>query len=295
MINYETSLLFFEFSMQNIEFEEQIVQDILHSRFNNNYVTEEVMESKNIIAKIFDKICEFIDKAIMNARSIFSKINLKSSKDKMDKIRKSTSEAKDVKFSLYVPKIELLQPSVIKGIAPSAIGFDVTDGGTSIVYKYDNQFYNKVMDNKRKGTSISKDEALKFVSEEIIGVKKDKIESVDDLLEKETIEIDKSNCRNNTGIVEKQLDEISKYMNGEFKSCIKELTKLKNDARKFAVATKLHRYRELGGEDITAVVHAVAVFYSKAVNYTVQYLFKSTSMYISCVKNNVNNFEKALM
>lgn len=46
MINYETSLLFFEFSMQNIEFEEQIVQDILHSRFNNNYVTEEVMESK---------------------------------------------------------------------------------------------------------------------------------------------------------------------------------------------------------------------------------------------------------
>ena len=151
------------------------------------------------------------------------------------------------------------------------------------------------MDNKRKGTSISKDEALKFVSEEIIGVKKDKIESVDDLLEKETIEIDKSNCRNNTGIVEKQLDEISKYMNGEFKSCIKELTKLKNDARKFAVATKLHRYRELGGEDITAVVHAVAVFYSKAVNYTVQYLFKSTSMYISCVKNNVNNFEKALM
>lgn len=294
MINYETSLLFFEFSMQNIEFEEQIVQDILHSRFNNNYVTEEVMESKNIIAKIFDKICEFIDKAIMNARSIFSKINLKSSKDKMDKIRKSTSEAKDVKFSLYVPKIELLQPSAIKDISPSAIGFDI-DGASSIKYDYSNQFYKKVMDNKRKGTSISKDEALKFVSKEIIGVEKDKIETVDDLLEKETIEIDKSNCRNNTGVVEKQLDEISKYMNGEFKSCIKELTKLKNDARKFAAATKLLKFNDTTGENVTAVIRAIASFYSKAVNYTVQYLFKSTSMYISCVKKNVDNFEKALM
>lgn len=294
MINYETSLLFFEFSMQNIEFEEQIVQDILHSRFNNNYVTEEVMESKNIIAKIFDKICEFIDKAIMNARSIFSKINLKSSKDKMDKIRKSTSEAKDVKFSLYVPKIELLQPSAIKDISPSAIGFDV-DGASSIKYDYSNQFYKKVMDNKRKGTSISKDEALKFVSKEIIGVEKDKIETVGDLLEKETIEIDKSNCRNNTGVVEKQLDEISKYMNGEFKSCIKELTKLKNDARKFAAATKLLKFNDTTGENVTAVIRAIASFYSKAVNYTVQYLFKSTSMYISCVKKNVDNFEKALM
>lgn len=294
MINYETSLLFFEFSMQNIEFEEQIVQDILHSRFNNNYVTEEVMESKNIIAKIFDKICEFIDKAIMNARSIFSKINLKSSKEKMDKIRKSTSEAKDVKFSLYVPKMELLQPSAIKDISPSAIGFDV-DGTSSIKYDYSNQFYKKVMDNKRKGTSISKDEALKFVSKEIIGVEKDKIETVDDLLEKETIEIDKSNCRNNTGVVEKQLDEISKYMNGEFKSCIKELTKLKNDARKFAAATKLLKFNDATGKNVTAVIRAIASFYSKAVNYTVQYLFKSTSMYISCVKKNVDNFEKALM
>lgn len=294
MINYETSLLFFEFSMQNIEFEEQIVQDILHSRFNNNYVTEEVMESKNIIAKIFDKICEFIDKAIMNARSIFSKINLKSSKDKMDKIRKSTSEAKDVKFSLYVPKIELLQPSAIKDISPSAIGFDI-DGAFSIKYDYNNQFYKKVMDNKRKGTSISKDEALKFVSKEIIGVEKDKVETVDDLLEKETIEIDKSNCRNNTGVVEKQLDEISKYMNGEFKSCIKELTKLKNDARKFAAATKLLKFNDTTGENVTAVIRAIASFYSKAVNYTVQYLFKSTSMYISCVKKNVDNFEKALL
>lgn len=294
MINYETSLLFFEFSMQNIEFEEQIVQDILHSRFNNNYVTEEVMESKNIIAKIFDKICEFIDKAIMNARSIFSKINLKSSKDKMDKIRKSTSEAKDVKFSLYVPKIELLQPSAIKDISPSAIGFDV-DGTSSIKCDYSNQFYKKVMDNKRKGTSISKDEALKFVSKEIIGVEKDKVETVDDLLEKETIEIDKSNCRNNTGVVEKQLDEISKYMNGEFKSCIKELTKLKNDVRKFAAATKLLKFNDTTGENVTAVIRAIASFYSKAVNYTVQYLFKSTSMYISCVKKNVDNFEKALM
>lgn len=294
MINYETSLLFFEFSMQNIEFEEQIVQDILHSRFNNNYVTEEVMESKNIIAKIFDKICEFIDKAIMNARSIFSKINLKSSKEKMDKIRKSTSEAKDVKFSLYVPKMELLQPSAIKDISPSAIGFDV-DGISSIKYDYSNQFYKKVMDNKRKGISISKDEALKFVSKEIIGVEKDKIETVDDLLEKETIEIDKSNCRNNTGVVEKQLDEISKYMNGEFKSCIKELTKLKNDARKFAAATKLLKSNDTTGENVTAVIRAIASFYSKAVNYTVQYLFKSTSMYISCVKKNVDNFEKALM
>ena len=295
MINYELSELFFEFSMSNIEFEEEIVQEILQSKYNTDVLNEKVMESKNMIGKIFDKICEFIDKVIMKARSFVSQFKLNSVKNSVEKIRKSTKEPKDMEFTLLKPNINLLKKDAIKEISPSAIGFDVTDNGSQFAYDLGNPFLKKIKDKETKNGEYIKNTALDFVSSDIVGVNTNNIEKVEDMLKKDEIKINKSNCRNNTGIIEEQLEEISKYMDKEFGQCINELSKVKNDARKFKAKTLTRNYNSVYGANMNSEINAVASFYQKTVNYTVQYLFKSVSFYISCLKKNVNNFESMLL
>lgn len=295
MINYELSELFFEFSMSNIEFEEEIVQEILQSKYNTDVLNEKVMESKNMIGKIFDKICEFIDKVIMKARSFISQFKLGYIKNSVERIRKSTKEPKDMEFTLLKPKVNLLKKDAIKKISPSAIGFDMTDNGNKFAYDFDNPFAKKIKDKETKNGEYIKNTALDFVSSDIVGVNTNDIEKVEDILKKDEIKINKSNCRNNTGVIEAQFEEISKYMDKEFGQCINELSKVKNDARKFKVLTLTSNYNNVYGANMNRETNAVASFYQKTVNYTVQYLFKSVSFYISCLKKNVNNFESMLL
>lgn len=295
MINYELSELFFEFSMSNIEFEEEIVQEILQSKYNTDVLNEKVMESKNMIGKIFDKICEFIDKVIMKARSFVSQFKLNSVKNSVERIRKSTKEPKDMEFTLLKPNINLLKKDAIKEISPSAIGFGVIDNGKEIAYDLGNPFLKKIKDKETKKGEYIKNTALDFVSSDIVGANTNNIEKVEDMLKKDEIKINKSNCRNNTGVIEEQLEEISKYMDKEFGQCINELSKVKNDARKFKVKTLRTNYNSVYGANMNSEINAVASFYQKTVNYTVQYLFKSVSFYISCLKKNVNNFESMLL
>lgn len=295
MINYELSELFFEFSMSNIEFEEEIVQEILQSKYNTDVLNEKVMESKNMIGKIFDKICEFIDKVIMKARSFVSQFKLNSVKNSVEKIRKSTKEPKDMEFTLLKPNINLLKKDAIKEISPSAIGFGVIDNGKEIAYDLGNPFLKKIKDKETKNGEYIKNTALDFVSSDIVGVNTNNIEKVEDMLKKDEIKINKSNCRNNTGVIEAQFEEISKYMDKEFGQCINELSKVKNDARKFKAKTLTRNYNSVYGANMNSEINAVASFYQKTVNYTVQYLFKSVSFYISCLKKNVNNFESMLL
>ena len=295
MINYELSELFFEFSMSNIEFEEEIVQEILQSKYNTDVLNEKVMESKNMIGKIFDKICEFIDKVIMKAKSFVSQFKLGYIKNSVERIRKSTKEPKDMEFTLLKPNINLLKKDAIKEISPSAIGFDVTDNGSQIAYDLSNPFLKKIKDKETKNGEYIKNTALDFVSSDIVGVNTNNIEKVEDMLKKDEIKINKSNCRNNTGVIEEQLEEISKYMDKEFGQCINELSKVKNDARKFKAKTLTRNYNSVYGANMNSEMNAVVSFYQKTVNYTVQYLFKSVSFYISCLKKNVNNFESMLL
>lgn len=295
MINYELSELFFEFSMSNIEFEEEIVQEILQSKYNTDVLNEKVMESKNMIGKIFDKICEFIDKVIMKARSFVSQFKLGYIKNSVEKIRKSTKEPKDMEFTLLKPNINLLKKDAIKEISPSAIGFGVIDNGKEIGYNFDNPFFKKIRDKETKNGEYIKNTALDFVSSDIVGVNTNNIEKVEDMLKKDEIKINKSNCRNNTGVIEAQFEEISKYMDKEFGQCINELSKVKNDARKFKAKTLISNYKSVYGANINSEINAVASFYQKTVNYTVQYLFKSVSFYISCLKKNVSNFGSMLL
>ena len=295
MINYELSELFFEFSMSNIEFEEEIVQEILQSKYNTDVLNEKVMESKNMIGKIFDKICEFIDKVIMKAKSFVSQFKLGYIKNSVERIRKSTKEPKDIEFTLLKPNINLLKKDAIKEISPSAIGIDVTNNGSRFEYDIGNPFIEKIGDKETKNDEYIKNIALDFVSSDIVGVNTNNIEKVEDMLKKDEIKINKSNCRNNTGVIEAQLEEISKYMDKEFGQCINELSKVKNDARKFKVKTLTSNYKSKYGANMNSEMNAVASFYQKTVNYTVQYLFKSVSFYISCLKKNVNNFESMLL
>lgn len=295
MINYELSELFFEFSMSNIEFEEEIVQEILQSKYNTNVLNEKVMESKNMIGKIFDKICEFIDKVIMKAKSFVSQFKLGYIKNSVERIRKSTKEPKDMEFTLLKPNINLLKNNAIKELSPSAIGFDVTNNGTQFAYDLGNPFLKKIKDKETKNGEYIKNTALDFVSSDIVGVNTNNIEKVEDMLKKDEIKINKSNCRNNTGVIETQFEEISKYMDKEFGQCINELSKVKNDARKFKAKTLTRNYNSVYGANMNSEINAVASFYQKSVNYTVQYLFKSVSFYISCLKKNVNNFESMLL
>lgn len=295
MINYELSELFFEFSMSNIEFEEEIVQEILQSKYNTDVLNEKVMESKNMIGKIFDKICEFIDKVIMKAKSFVSQFKLGHIKNSVERIRKSTKEPKDMEFTLIKPNFNLLKKDAIKLISPSAIGIDVTNNGSRFEYDIDNPFIEKIGDKETKNDEYIKNIALDFVSSDIVGVNTNNIEKVEDMLKKDEIKINKSNCRNNTGVIEAQLEEISKYMDKEFGQCINELSKIKNDARKFKAKTLKSNYSSDYDGNMNIEVNAVASFYQKAVNYTVQYLFKSVSFYISCLKKNVNNFESMLL
>ena len=295
MINYELSELFFEFSMSNIEFEEEIVQEILQSKYNTDVLNEKVMESKNMIGKIFDKICEFIDKVIMKAKSFVSQFKLGYIKNSVERIRKSTKEPKDMEFTLLKPNIDLLKKDAIKLISPSAIGFDVTDNGSQFAYDLGNPFLKKIKDKETKNGEYIKNTALDFVSSDIVGVNTNNIEKVEDMLKKDEIKINKSNCRNNTGVIEAQFKEISKYMDKEFGQCINELSKVKNDARKFKAKTLTSNYNSVYGANMNSEINAVASFYQKTVNYTVQYLFKSVSFYISCLKKNVNNFKSMLL
>ena len=295
MINYELSELFFEFSMSNIEFEEEIVQEILQSKYNTDVLNEKVMESKNMIGKIFDKICEFIDKVIMKARSFVSQFKLGHIKNSVERIRKSTKEPKDMEFTLLKPNIDLLKKDAMKFISPSAIGFDVTDNGSRIAHDLSNPFIKKIRDKEIKNGEYIKNTALYFVSSVFAGVNTNNIEKVEDMLKKDEIKINKSNCRNNTGVIEAQFEEISKYMDKEFGQCINELSKVKNDARKFKVKTLTSNYKSEYDANTNSEMNAVASFYQKTVNYTVQYLFKSVSFYISCLKKNVNNFESMLL
>lgn len=295
MINYELSELFFEFSMSNIEFEEEIVQEILQSKYNTDVLNEKVMESKNMIGKIFDKICEFIDKVIMKAKSFVSQFKLGYIKNSVERIRKSTKEPKDMEFTLLKPNIDLLKKDAMKFISPSAIGFDVTDNGSRIAHDLSNPFIKKIRDKEIKNGEYIKNTALDFVSSVFAGVNTNNIEKVEDMLKKDEIKINKSNCRNNTGVIEAQFEEISKYMDKEFGQCINELSKVKNDARKFKVKTLTSNYKSEYGANTNSEMNAVASFYQKTVNYTVQYLFKSVSFYISCLKKNVNNFESMLL
>ena len=295
MINYELSELFFEFSMSNIEFEEEIVQEILQSKYNTDVLNEKVMESKNMIGKIFDKICEFIDKVIMKAKSFVSQFKLGYIKNSVERIRKSTKEPKDMEFTLLKPNIDLLKKDAIKLISPSAIGFDVIDNGKGIKYNFNNPFLKKIRDKETKNGEYIKNTALDFVSSDIVGVNTNNIEKVEDMLKKDEIKINKSNCRNNTGVIEAQFEKISKYMDKEFGQCINELSKVKNDARKFKAKLLTSNYNSVYGANTNSEMNAVASFYQKTVNYTVQYLFKSVSFYISCLKKNVNNFESMLL
>ena len=296
MINYELSELFFEFGMSNIEFEKEIVQEILQSKYNTSILNEKVMESKNVIAKIFDKICEFIDKVIMKARSFVSQFKLGYIKNSVERIRKSTKEPKDMEFTLLKPKTNLLNKDAIKLISPSAIGFDVFDNGKGFKYDFNNPFLKKIKDKETKNGEYIKNTALDFVSSVVIvRLNTNNIEKVEDMLKKDEIKINKSNCRNNTGVIEAQFEEISKYMDKEFGQCINELSKVKNDARKFKVKTLTRNYNSVYGANMNSEINAVASFYQKTVNYTVQYLFKSVSFYISCLKKNVNNFESMLL
>lgn len=295
MINYELSELFFEFGMSNIEFEKEIVQEILQSKYNTDVLNEKVMESKNMIGKIFDKICEFIDKVIMKAKSFVSQFKLGYIKNSVERIRKSTKEPKDMEFTLLKPNINLLKKDAIKEISPSAIGFDVTNNGTQFAYDLGNPFLKKIKDKETKNGEYIKNTALDFVSSDIVGVNTNNIEKVEDMLKKDEIKINKSNCRNNTGVIEAQFEEISKYMDKEFGQCINELSKVKNDARKFKAKTLTRNYNSVYGANMNSEINAVASFYQKTVNYTVQYLFKSVSFYISCLKKNVNNFESMLL
>ena len=295
MINYELSELFFEFSMSNIEFEEEIVQEILQSKYNTDVLNEKVMESKNMIGKIFDKICEFIDKVIMKAKSFVSQFKLGYIKNSVERIRKSTKEPKDMEFTLLKPNIDLLKKDAIKLISPSAIGFDVTDNGSQFAYDLGNPFLKKIKDKETKNGEYIKNTALDFVSSDIVGVNTNNIEKVEDMLKKDEIKINKSNCRNNTGVIEAQFEEISKYMDKEFGQCINELSKVKNDARKFKAKTLTRNYNSVYGANMNSEINAVASFYQKTVNYTVQYLFKSISFYISCLKKNVSNFGSMLL
>lgn len=297
MINYELSELFFEFSMSNIEFEEEIVivQEILQSKYDTSILNEKVMESKNVIAKILDKICEFIDKVIMKARSFVSQFKLSSVKNSVEKIRKSTKEPKDMEFTLLKPKVNLLKKDAIKKISPDAIDFGVFDNGKEIGYNLDNPFLKKIQDKETKNSEYIKNTALDFVSSDIVGANTNNIEKVEDMLKKDEIKINKSNCRNNTGVIEAQFEEISKYMDKEFGQCINELSKVKNDARKFKVKTLRTNHTNVYGANMNNEINAVASFYQKSVNYTVQYLFKSVSFYISCLKKNVSNFGSMLL
>lgn len=295
MINYELSELFFEFGMSNIEFEKEIVQEILQSKYDTSILNEKVMESKNVIAKILDKICEFIDKVIMKAKSFVSQFKLGYIKNSVERIRKSTKEPKDMEFTLLKPKINLLKKDAIKKISPSAIGFDMTDDGNKFAYDFDNPFAKKIKDKETKKGEYIKNTALDFVSSDIVGANTNNIEKVEDMLKKDEIKINKSNCRNNTGVIEAQFEEISKYMDKEFGQCINELSKVKNDARKFKVKTLRTNYTNVYGANMNNEINAIASFYQKSVNYTVQYLFKSVSFYISCLKKNVNNFESMLL
>lgn len=299
----------FEFDMNMLQIEQMIISEEIMNHYNENFkiVNESVGESiQKAIVKIFTSIAEFLSKVIMNAKKTYMNINFSSAKKIMEDIRKSTNEPKDISFQLKIPAYDLVDPSKLDDLSKENVGF--TMNNTSFTIDPNNEFVKGVKEYlSEKSNSNSKMFTKGFAAGftlKVFGVENVKTkEEVDNCFKKmKEIEINKSNCRNMTGEVEKQLENVSNYMDSDLKKVIDKLSKLRSDSMKFSVFAKTHKAeftfginKEFSSADMTKLLRLTAVYYSTAVKFATQFIFKLMSFHISCLRENIMNMKKALL
>lgn len=301
--DFEESL--FEFDMRSLYIEQELISETLKERYRSIQGINE-SEDKSIvdkffetISKIFDNIRILLDKAILNIRKVFQGISFESAKKRIEKIRTSTNEPKEIDFDLLIPSVPLMKHDQIKNFTVDYLGFKLTSN--SFYYKKDGILFKQLSeyDKKSDKNDYIKGYAIRTVAL-LMKLSEDEIEKFDgdvnEQIEKE--KITKNNCRNNFGKVEQQLKEIESYIKSDFKNCIDVLAKLRQESRKISVAVKVLNPITSDREEkknVKTMMLQGSMVYSEIVRFATKYLFQSTSLYIKCLNKNVSNFSNALL
>lgn len=307
MIDYsEFEETLFEFDMRSIYIDQMFIQEELMERRGLTSINESLPISNisinNIISKIFDSICELIDKAIMNIRKAFQNIGMKSIKDTIEKLRKSTNDPKDGDFEMKLPKAPLMDVGKLKSLTfEDFTGITIDSGFHGSLWSYKNTTYCKEAPEKYISTDAVSTALNIFCNKENKNGNVDNV-FTDTIKEVDTIKINKGNCRKEMGNIEKYYDVLDKFMSSQFSSCINTLAKLKQDARKMSIKSKTSTFRSFHGSNRKEkdrefkknVVYRCR-YYQDIIKYATKYLFQSTAFHVSCLKKNVNNMSTMLL
>lgn len=314
--DFEESL--FEFDMRSLYIEQELISETLKERYK---IIQGINESEDgiankisqIISKIFDSISDLLEKAIMNLRKTFQGLNFKKAKDKIEQIRKSTNDPKEVEFDLLIPKVKLLKAPLVDELNPEIIvGLRINGNQWEMDEKHRGMIPDKRTSNVKIGCkAYGQSLAINAIGCNHRNYQIDDFMKDDSLFKKciqetEKISINKQNCQNQKGLIEQQLETVEKFMGHDFNKCIDKLSKLKTDSRKIAIKSKTMNFMNtdplsvsgaLGRPDknLKNIFINAANCYQSTIRYTVQYLFQSTAFHIQCLNKNVSNFSNALL
>ena len=221
----------FNFEMFCLE-SEQSINATLFSENAEMFSLNESENTGNVISRIFDSIAMFIDKIIQQAKKKMATIGFKSAKEKIEKIRQSTKEITSSE------EVELKFNNA-KFLNKSTISYQTLESLTGIIECTSNGFkWDRGSDFVKKFTENKSIDAKKYAMEtfckDVNINRNDSNKSIQDVInnENETEKIKAKDIRSKVGLVETQLKELDEFITKDFKGCLDELIKIRNDMRK---------------------------------------------------------------
>lgn len=286
----------FNFEMFCLE-SEQSINATLFSENAEMISLNEAENTGNVISRIFDSIAMFIDKIIQQAKKKIATIGFKSAKEKIEKIRQSTKEITSSE------EVELKFNNA-KFLNKSTISYQTLESLTGIIECTSNGFkWDRGSDFVKKFTENKSIDAKKYAMEtfckDVNINRNDSNKSIQDVInnENETKKIKAKDIRSKVGLVETQLKELYEFITKDFKGCLDELIKIRNDMRKkssilktasanlrIGVAFTLSGFSK---QELSKLASSAASTYSTYVHTMTSYLFAVIRVQIGCFKHNV--------
>lgn len=286
----------FNFEMFCLE-SEQSINATLFSENAEMFSLNESENTGNVISRIFDSIAMFIDKIIQQAKKKMATIGFKSAKEKIEKIRQSTKEiTSNDEVELKFNDSKYLKKNIISYRSLENLTGITECSSTGIQFSNDHNFVNQFRENK----SI---DAKKYAMDTFcddMNLDKNDSKSIQDIINnKNKVEkVKAKDIKEKISLVEIQLADLDDFISKDFKSCLDELIKVRNDMRKKSKALKAAsvNFRVNGiqlsltgfnKQNASKLASSAASAYNTYVHTMTSYLFATIRTQIGCFKHNV--------
>lgn len=287
----------FQMEMLALESNQQIIALSLYDNIgvlNESIVDDKISKIKEMVSKILDKIAMFIDKVIQTGKEKFATIGFSGAKKKMEQIKQSskTELSSDIKLKSNTNPF-VTKDKITANDLTSLTGIhDFSD--EKVKFEVSHEFIKDVVKSDKNPNKYSIDEFKKVMG----------ISNTDNKNDDQNIIKEKMDKQKAIDLVEKQIKQIDTYINSDFKGCLNELVKIRNDARRQSRALKKtgniikHGFSfslNLSKDEMIKYMQSAAIAYSSYIHIMTQYMFGIIREQMSIMKYNISQLSKDLL